>query len=210
MQEKLVRKPRAMKITEQKARNKDSIGKRKENAKKGTGIRKGEKQARIKPMRVMKAARDTATSKQDGKQPVSKKKPTVREHSILPSAYNGATNDVINDDCNLDEALKRRINWTPPRDTVLAVDLSVTPLTSPINRGDGLEEPTVDGRPGKNFKDLMIRFRYEGGERSSLTAVPMGQLEDSGTRKRQRAEVCAFILLSYVKLTAVGSLSIHL
>jgi hypothetical protein len=185
MQEDRTRRPKPVKVTE--PANGASIGKGKKTTKKGAVLRRVGKQTGIKQMKVTKVLHNTSISQPDGKQYASKSEPTVHEHSASPSGVNEVTSDdhVL----HLNEAMRRRVNWTPPKNTIPNVDPFVAPSTSPTSVENQLEESTLGGCPRKSFRGLVASFRYRQGERPNLAAVPMGPLAGNGTRKRQWAEV---------------------
>jgi hypothetical protein len=185
MQEDRTQKPKPAKMTE--PANRVSIGKGKKTTKKGAVLKRVGKQTGINQMKVTKVLHNTSFSQPDGKQYTSKSEPTVHEHSVSLSGANEVTSG--GHDLHLNEAMRRRVNWTPPKNTIPNVDLSVTPLTSPTSVENQLEEPVVGGCPGKSFKGLIASFGYRQGERPSLTEVPMEPLAGNGTRKRQWSEV---------------------
>ncbi|KAI9781307.1 MAG: 5'-flap endonuclease [Geoglossum umbratile] len=162
---------------------------RKKATKKGAGPKKAENQGRIKPMKVTKVVRDTAAGKLGGKRRAGKKDLTALEPSTSPSTRGEVPGEAANDDQDLllDAAVRRRVNWTPPKNNIPTIDLSTTSLTSPVNIEGRLEEPAVGEHPRKFFKDLLGSFVNERAVHSNVTTVQIRL--PAGTRKRQRTEL---------------------
>ncbi|KAH0543580.1 hypothetical protein FGG08_002141 [Glutinoglossum americanum] len=184
-------KPKAIKVTGQEVGNRGSSRGGKKTTKKGASMGKTEEQARIAPMKVTKVVRDTTTGKLGGRQLASREDLLAHKHPIPFTIDSGVIGEATNGDHDLlfNGAMRRRIDWTPPKNTVPTIDLSMAPSLSPISREDDLTGPAASGSIGKSFKDFVGRFGYEGGELSTHTAVPRRQLVDSGTRKRQWVEL---------------------
>ncbi|KAI9773130.1 MAG: 5'-flap endonuclease [Geoglossum simile] len=174
------RRPKAMEMTAQAVANGEPVGKGRKATNKGAGPKKVEKQGRIKPMKITKAVRGIATDTLDGKPHISKNGLTAL--STPPGTKSGAPGESNNDghDLLLDPVVRRRVSWTPPKNTIPTVDLSMTP-------GDRSEEPTAVEHPQRCFRDLLDNFVNERGRPSTgVTAVPV-RIPVS-TRKRQRTE----------------------
>jgi hypothetical protein len=191
-----------MKMTAQEAANGKLVGKGKQAANKGAGPKKAE-QGRIKPMRITKAVRGTTTNTLDGKQHPSKNGLAALTISTPPGTKDGTPGKASDGDHDLllDAVVRRRVNWTPPKNTIPTINLSMTP-------GDRLEESPMGEHPRRSFKDLLSSFVNEQGGQSNATAIPVRL--PAGPRKRQRTEVSSAISLWHARLIGLRSSWTHI
>lgn len=137
--------------------------------------------------RNSKKSEDTGTKVLDGKivkSSTSKTKDAKRRTSPrigeeTPGELAGKTEDVPQDYLNLDEALKRRIDWTPPKNThPHIVDLE--------------DDDDAVGIEKTSFGNILSDYRFS--EHNSIPEDRALVKENSHPMKRRRIEVSSFPL----------------
>lgn len=128
----------------------------------------------------IKKGRITKPGSREG---MEKKAKTKKAIMVKSSAMLDADGPLpVEKELGLDEAMRRRIIWTPPKDT--------TPITVASKSGalPGLE-PVETAQPAKHFGDLLSSFEY-ALPAQIISAQPVARKTDgAGLTKRRRIEV---------------------
>lgn len=103
-----------------------------------------------------------------------------------PKPKNKATSkpqipDPVAEGLDLDEAVLRRRDWTPPRDTA---------IRSPFTDSIGKENEDLTPDANDTFTNLLSNFAYAHSTSVPTVAVAGSTVEVTAVTKRRRAEVC--------------------
>jgi hypothetical protein len=151
---------------------------RKPRAKKdATGV-----QSKIPKGRVTKASTGSRTEKAAGKKRTS----VVSSHfasAAMESTDPFDVSIISKNDLLLQEAVKRRRSWTPPKTTTDPSNIAITPAEKD---GEAPSLSSVSGDKQKTITDLFGNFGYSHGR---VRAGPELAIDQLGTRKRKLIEV---------------------
>lgn len=126
------------------------------------------------------------------KEPSKRKKKTTApserpDEPIDTSTLQGSEVDMKDRELHLDEALRRRMDWTPPRDT--------SPKIGPTMEGEGDTEKTPAPAITGGFDKLLSNYNYSGTA-SAVHEMPPNA-GDGGPTKRRRIELVDPLLQPY-------------
>jgi hypothetical protein len=139
-------------------------------------------QSKIPKGRVTKASTGSRTEKAAGKKRTS----VVSSHFVSAAMESTDPFDVSiisENDLLLQEAVKRRRSWTPPKTTT---DPSNTTITPAEKDGEAPSLSSVSGDKQKTITDLFENFGYSHGR---VRARPELVIDQLGTKKRKLIEL---------------------
>jgi Slx4 endonuclease len=139
-------------------------------------------QSKMPKGRVTKASTGSRTEKAAGK----KRTPVVSSHFASAAMESTDPFDVSNiseNDLLLQEAVKRRRCWTPPKTTTDPSSITITPAEKD---GEAPSLSSVSGDKQKTITDLFRNFGYSHGR---VKAGPELVIDQLGTKKRKLIEL---------------------
>jgi len=148
---------------------------------------KDETQPKIKKGKITKPGTNDGIEKTA----ITKRSAAVITVSAIPDS---GTNDLhvvspptAEQDLGLDEAVRRRKSWTPPKDT--------SRMTEPFNRGPGSTVESMDAaqgcpfeQPAKSFGNLCSSFGYDQPAESNFAPQVQRNIDGVALTKRRRIE----------------------